>query len=154
MTSFESEATRIIDKFSGGKYNIRKFKMKMLLASIDIWDIVDKSEEILPSNADPEILKVYQRRIKKTISMIGLSLMDNQLAYIKSCKRLAESWKIICNIYETKSLFNIVLFICCKFFHAQDTRGRQLIGPHQQDQYTRRSTCLFGSTCEKQKTLL
>ena len=33
MTSFESEATRIIDKFNGGNTNLWKFKIKILLAS-------------------------------------------------------------------------------------------------------------------------
>lgn len=47
--------------------------------------------------------------------IIGLNLADNQLVHIKSCKGLAEAWKTICNIYETKNLSNII-FIRRKFF--------------------------------------
>jgi hypothetical protein len=43
MPSFESKATRIIDKFNGGNVNIWRFKIEMSLASIDLWDIVDES---------------------------------------------------------------------------------------------------------------
>ena len=46
MTSFESKAARIIDKFNGENFNLWKFKIKMLLASMDLWDIVDGSEKL------------------------------------------------------------------------------------------------------------
>ena len=59
------------------RFNIWKFKIKMLLASMDLWDIVDGSEEASPSNADPKVLKEYQRRIKKAMSIITLNLADN-----------------------------------------------------------------------------
>ena len=57
---------------------------------MDILDIVDGSEEPPPSNADPTVLKEYQRRMKNAISIIGLNLTDNQLAHIKNCKVSAE----------------------------------------------------------------
>ena len=37
MTSFESKAAKIIDKFNGKKFNFWKYKIKMLLASMDLW---------------------------------------------------------------------------------------------------------------------
>ena len=58
----------------------------MLLASMDLWDIVDRSKEPPPSNVDTKVLKEYQRRIKNSMSIIGLNLADNQLTHIKSCK--------------------------------------------------------------------
>ena len=91
MASFESEAARIIDKFNGKKCNIWKFKIEMLLVSMDLWNIVDASEEAPPSNTDPKVLKEYQIRVKKTLSIIGLKLVDNQFAHIKSCKGPVES---------------------------------------------------------------
>ena len=110
MISFEGEATRIIDKF-----NIWKFKIKMLLASMDLCDIVDKSKKTLPFNADPTLMKEYQRHIKKTISIIGLNLVDNQLVHFKNYKGFAEVRKTLCNIHEMKTLSNI-LFIRYKCF--------------------------------------
>lgn len=44
MASFESEATRVIDNFNGGNFKLWKFKIKMLLAFMDLWDIVDASK--------------------------------------------------------------------------------------------------------------
>ena len=54
MVLFESEATRVIGKFNRGK-----FKIEMLLASVDLWNIVDKYEEIPYSNVDPRVKKEY-----------------------------------------------------------------------------------------------
>ena len=67
MTSFESEAIRVINKFNGGNLNLWKFKIKTLLAFMDIWDIVDGSYEASTFNVDDKMLKEYQRRIKNTI---------------------------------------------------------------------------------------
>jgi hypothetical protein len=69
-----------------------KFKIEMLSASMDLWDIIDESEEAPPSNADPKVKKEYERRVKKVMSVIGLNLANNQLAHIKSCKGPAEAW--------------------------------------------------------------
>jgi hypothetical protein len=72
--------------------------MEMVLASMDLWEIVDGSEEAPPSNADPKIIKEYQRRVKKAMSIIGINLVDSQLHHIKRCKGPAEAWKTLCNI--------------------------------------------------------
>ena len=87
MTSFESESARIINKFNGGKFNILKFEIKMLLASMDLWNIMDRFEQPPPSNVDPKVLKEYQRCVKKFMSIIGLNLVENHVAHIKHCKR-------------------------------------------------------------------
>ena len=65
----------------------------MVLAFMDLWDIIDGSERAPPSNMDPKVLKEYQRYVQKAISIIGLNLADNQLAYIINCKGLAEACK-------------------------------------------------------------
>ena len=126
MAYLESEAARVIDKFHGEKFSLWKFKMEMALASVDLWDIVDGSEKAPPSDADPKVLKEYQRRVKKAMSIIVLNLADNQLAHVKSCKGPAEAWKILCNIHETKSLSNI-LFVRRKFFTCKMDEGDDLL---------------------------
>ena len=60
MRSFESKIVRIIDNFNGGNFNLWKFKIEILLASMDFMDIVDRSEETSPSNVNPKMLKEYQ----------------------------------------------------------------------------------------------
>jgi hypothetical protein len=41
MASFEGENAKVIDKFNGENFNLSKFKMEMVLASMDLWEIVD-----------------------------------------------------------------------------------------------------------------
>jgi len=59
MTSFEGESPTVIDKFNAENFNLWKFKMEMVLASTDLWEIVDRSEEAPPSNTDPKVIKEY-----------------------------------------------------------------------------------------------
>ena len=84
MTYLESEAARVMDKYHGEKSSLWKFKMEMVLASVDLWDIVDGLEKAPPPNTDPKVLKEYQRRVKKVMSIIGLNLADNQLVHTKN----------------------------------------------------------------------
>jgi len=126
MASFEGESARVIDKFNGENFNLWKFKMEMVLASMDLWEIVDGYEEGPPSNADPKIIKEYQRCVKKAMSIIGINLVDSQLHHIKRCKGPAEAWKTLCNIHKTRSLSNI-LFICRKFFMCKMQEGEDLL---------------------------
>lgn len=73
MTSLMSESVRIIDKFNAGKFNLWKFKIEMYLAYMNLWDIVDRSEEHSSSNVDPKVLNEYQKWIKKTMFVIGFN---------------------------------------------------------------------------------
>jgi hypothetical protein len=126
MTSFEGESAKTIDKFHGERFNLWKFKIEMLSTSMDLWDIIDGSEDAPPSNADPKVKKEYERRVRKAVSVTGLNLADNQLAHIKNCKGPAEAWKILCNIHETKNLSNI-LFIRHKFFTCKMQEGEDVL---------------------------
>lgn len=56
MPSFNSEAARVIDKFNGRNLNLWKFKIKMLLVSMGLWDIVDGSKEISSPNAVSKVM--------------------------------------------------------------------------------------------------
>ena len=126
MSTFESESARSIDKFKGENFGLWKFRMEMVLSSMDLWEIVDETEEPPSKDGDPKVLKDYNRRVKKAMSVIGLSLVDSQLAHIKSCKGPAEAWKALCNIHETKSLSNI-LFVRRKFFTIKMQEGDDLM---------------------------
>ena len=126
MAIFECKSARNIDKFNGENFGLWKFRMEMVLSSMDLWEIVDKSEEAPPKDVDPKVMKDYNWRVKKAMSVIGLSLVDGQLAHIKSCKGPAEAWKTLCNIHETKSLSNI-LFVCRKFFTIKMQEGDDLM---------------------------
>ena len=86
MATFESESVRNIDKFNGENFGLWKFCMEMVLLSMDLWEIVDKSVEARPKYANPKVIKNYNQSVKKAMSVIELSLVDGQLVHIKSYK--------------------------------------------------------------------
>jgi hypothetical protein len=75
-----------IDKFNGENSNLWKFKIEIILAFMNFWNIVNGSKVVPSSNLDPKMLKKYERYIKKAMFIIDLNLADNQLTYIKICK--------------------------------------------------------------------
>ena len=115
MASSASESLTLVDKFNGDNFSLWKFKMEMVLASKELWDIVDGSEVPPPSSADEKDKKAYDKRVKTAFAIIATNLVDKEMAHIKHCKGPAEAWKTLCNIHETKSLSNI-LFLRRKFF--------------------------------------
>ncbi len=46
MASFEGENAKVIDKFNGENFNLWKFKMEMVLASMDLWEIVEDNTSV------------------------------------------------------------------------------------------------------------
>jgi len=126
MATFENESARSIDKFNGENFRLWKFRMEMVLASMDLWEIVEETEEPPPKDGDAKEIKEYNRRAKKALSIISLSLVNSQLAHIKHCKGPAEAWKALCNVHETKSLSNI-LFVRRKFFTIKMQEGDDLM---------------------------
>lgn len=74
-----------------------------VLESKDLKDIVNIFNEDSIFNADPKVLKEYQKHLKKAMFIISLNLAENQLAHIKSCKRPVDVWKTFCKIHETKN---------------------------------------------------
>ncbi len=59
MASFDGESTRVIDKFKGENFNLWKFKIEMMLAFMDLWEIVDDTEEPPSFDEDPKVKKEY-----------------------------------------------------------------------------------------------
>jgi len=59
MATFESESARNIDKFNGENFGLWKFRMEMVLSSMDLWEIVDESEKPPAADADPKEIKEY-----------------------------------------------------------------------------------------------
>ena len=91
MASSEGEGLRVIDKFNGENFGLWKFKMEMILAEKDLWDIVDDTEAAPPSIANEQVNKVYEKRTKKVFFMIAIKLVDRELAHIRGCKGAAEA---------------------------------------------------------------
>ena len=92
----------------------------------DLWEIMEGSKLPPPSTASDEVKKAYKCRCKKAFAIIAMSLVDKELARIKGCKGPAETWNLLCNIHETKSLSNI-LFIRRKFFTIKMDEGADIL---------------------------
>ena len=41
MTSLEGESSKVVDKFDGVNFHLWKFKMEMVLAQKELWEIVE-----------------------------------------------------------------------------------------------------------------
>ena len=115
MTSFEGEGSKVVDKFNGINSYLWKFKMEMVMAEEELWDIVEGSEQFPHSTTDPSVIQAYNRHKKKAFPILPFNLSDMQFSYIRLCKSPTEAWATLCNIQEAKSLANI-LFLRCKFF--------------------------------------
>ena len=115
MDYSEGDGHIILDKF-GGK-NLYKIKLKMVMSTEDLWKIME-GLELLPSSTVSD-------EVKKAYAIIAMSLVDKDLMHIKGCKGLAEAWKTLCSIHETKSLSNI-LFIRHNFLTIKMDKGTDI----------------------------
>ncbi len=59
MATYESESARNIDKFDGKDFGLWKFRMEMVLSSMDLWEIVEDTEEPPFKDDDPKVIKDY-----------------------------------------------------------------------------------------------
>jgi hypothetical protein len=129
MASFEGESARVIDKFNGENFNLWKFKMEMVLASMDLWEIVDGSKEAPPSNSDPKVIKEYQRRAKKAMSTIAINLVDQEVqgtsGGMEDTLQHPRDTELVQHPFHSPQVF-----------HLQDARGRRPSRPYQQGQGT------------------
>ena len=126
MASSNNDNLPMLDKFNGDNFGLWKFKMEMVLAAKDLWDIVDKSESPPPDDAQESTKKEYTRRCKKALAIIAMNLVDKEMLHIKGCTGPAEAWETLCNIHETKSLSNI-LFLRRKFFTIKMEEGTDIL---------------------------
>ena len=126
MASSTNDNLSMIDKFNGDNFGLWKFKMEMVLAAKDLWDIVDKSKSPPPDDAEESTKKKYMRRYKKALAIIAMNLVDKKMLHIKGCTGLVDAWETLYNIHETKSLSNILL-LKHKFFIIKMEEGTDIL---------------------------
>ena len=85
MASSTNDNLPMVDKFNDDNFGLWKFKMKMVLAAKDLWDIVDKSESPPPNDAEESTKKEYTMRCKKALAIIALNLVNKEMLHIKGC---------------------------------------------------------------------
>ena len=91
MASFEIDYSKVVDKFEGVNFHLLEFKMEMVMAEKELWDIVEGSEQFPHSTTKPRIIQALNRREKKAFAIFALNLFDSQLSLIRSCKSPAEA---------------------------------------------------------------
>lgn len=116
MASSEEMALSRIEKFNGKNFHLWKFKMQMVLEDKDLWGIVagDEVEPVEEGTTDTQ-RRQFQRRARKALATICLSLGDEQLALVRSATTAKEAWSKLEGHYEIKSLAN-KLFLRKKYF--------------------------------------
>src|SRR5690349_11415352 len=100
--STSTETFRTIEKLDENNYLDWVFKIQMILDEKDLMDIVTGVEKRPEEPAEPvdtvekkELLKdykAYDKRAKKALATICLSLGDSQIAHVRSCKTANEAW--------------------------------------------------------------
>ena len=83
MASYEGEGPKVVDNFDGVNFYLWKFKMEMVKAEKELWEIVDGSEEPPHSTSDLRVMQAYKRREKKAFAILALNLSDSQLGHIR-----------------------------------------------------------------------
>ena len=100
-----------IEKFKGENFQLWKFKMQK-----DLWNIV-KGDEVEPTDEGTTETQrqQFQKRERKALATICLSLGDEQLSLVRTATTAKEGWSKLESHYEVKSLAN-KLFLRKKYF--------------------------------------
>lgn len=93
-----------IVKLNNTNWTSWKYRMGMILIKEDLWETID---EFPPDDADA--LPIWRKRERKARAIIGLSVEDNQLIYIRNCTTSRDTWSELCKVHEKDSLVSKVL---------------------------------------------
>ena len=105
-----------IEKFKGEYFHLWKSKMQMVLEEKDLWNIV-KGDEVEPAEEGTTETqrRQFQKRQRKALATICLSLGDEQLSLVRTATTAKQAWSKLESHYEVKSLAN-KLFLREKYF--------------------------------------
>ena len=100
-----------IEKFKGENFHLWKFKMQMVLEEKDLWNIV-KGDEVEPTDEGTTETqrRQFQKRERKALATICLSLGDEQMSLVRTATTAKEAWSKLESHYEVKSLANKLFF--------------------------------------------
>ncbi len=101
------ESLKVMEKFDGGNFHLRKFKMRMMLSKHGLWKFVDGSATI-PNDEDQ--ITDYNEKATKTFALLCEHLTDAQLAHIQYCENVKSAWETLCGVHEDKTIGNKLFF--------------------------------------------
>jgi hypothetical protein len=67
----------------------------------ELWDVVDGTKK--KPAADTPDTSAWQKKDEKALATIYLSVEDSGLVHERPCKKSAEAWKELEEVYETKT---------------------------------------------------
>lgn len=94
-------------KLDNTNYYSWKYKMEMLLTKEDVWETVMINDELIPTGV--RALTIWRKNDRKAKALIGLSVNDDQLVYIRNCTTAKESWLALKQAHEKNTMVNKVL---------------------------------------------
>lgn len=125
MTNYNEESKYAMEKFNGKNFHLWKFKIQMILEEKDLWDIVS-GDETKPEEVDNDTARRnWEKRERKAMARICLSLHDSQLMLVKNAKSATEAWQKLEQHYERKGLAS-KLFLRRRLFTAQLKEGQSI----------------------------
>jgi hypothetical protein len=92
-----------MEKFDGGNFHLRKFKMRMMLSKHGLWKFVNGCATIL-DNEDQ--ITDYNEKATKACALHCEHLIDAQLAHIQYCENVKSAWETFHNVHEAKTIIN------------------------------------------------
>ncbi|KAL2632960.1 hypothetical protein R1flu_004439 [Riccia fluitans] len=107
------EENKLDDQNYGFRYPCWKFRVRALLRSYGLWDIVngkDKKPESL-TNAESEKVRAWTRRDDQALSIITMTIKDSQIRDIYDAQSAKEAWDIFAWKHEQLS-FGRPLVLC------------------------------------------
>ena len=88
MDSSEDGKFIAVDKLNAKNFIFNKSKLEMVLATEDLWEIMDNLELLTPFTSNDNNKKAYEQWCKKIFTIFVMSLVDKVLAHVKGCKGL------------------------------------------------------------------
>ena len=125
MASITNDPLRYVEKLDGTNFVNWKHRMGMLLEEKDLWEVVI-GEETLPSTASPQDQEKFNKKQRKALIMITLSINDKELSHVRSCKTATEAWNKLVAVHEAKGIANR-LFLRDQLRHAKMEEGEKML---------------------------
>ena len=93
-----------LKKLDGSNFNSWKFRMELVFKKENVWDVVSEvSPEVKPEN--------WESENSKAMAIIGLTVDDSQLSFLRNATSAHESCSNLVNFYEKGSLLSKVILL-------------------------------------------
>jgi hypothetical protein len=113
----------MMPKFNGEKFNLYKYKLKLVMEKDDTWKIVT-GQVSRPENL--AAAATYDKKAQSALTIIAFTLEDTLLHHIKDVDSPKEAWDILEGEYEPKGLSNTI-YLRKRFFSYSMKSGDSML---------------------------